>query len=168
MSRQQRIDRFLIRAPLEHTFELATDPSRFHEFNPLVEVPPGSGRVDMVGNVYQQVFRLGPIRLSTRWETTEVDPPDLTDRPRPAPPWITVEAGDVPILGRCISISRYEPAPQGTLVTHRLEYRLPDGPVGTVIDMVVARPLLAVGLGVLIRRLRRWIESAGGRTEARR
>lgn len=161
MAQRRRIDRFLIRVPLERTFELATDPSRFPEFNPLVEVPPGSGRVDVVGNVYYQVFRLGPMRITTRWETTSVDPPDLAEHPRPAPPWTTVEAGDVPILGRCTSTSRYESAPRGTLVTHHLDYRVPDGPLGALID-VVLRPLLAVGLGIAIRRLSRWIESVGG------
>ena len=116
--------------------------------------------MDVVGNVYYQVFRLGPIRLATRWETTSVAPPDLGEPSRPAPPWTTVEAGDLPILGRCISTSRYESAPRGTLVTHHLDYRVPDGPLGAMLDLVVMRPVLAVGLGILIRRLSRWIESS--------
>jgi hypothetical protein len=158
MARRQRIDRFLIRVPPERAIELAADPSRFPEFNPLVVVPDG-GRVEEVGNVYHQVMGLGPIRLSTRWETTRVDPPNLAERPRPALPWTTVEIGDLPLVGRWISTSRYEAVRAGTVATHHLDYGVPDGPFGTVVDLVLMRPLLTVAIGLLGRRLVRWIES---------
>src|ERR687895_1428819 len=146
MARRQSIDRVLIRVPPERAIELTADPSRFPEFNPLVEVPDG-GRVEVVGNVYHQVMRLGPIRLSTRWETTQVDPPNLADRPRPAPPWTTVEVGDLPLVGRWISTSRYEAGRVGTVVTHHLDYGVPVGPIGTVVDLVLMRPLFTVAIG---------------------
>ncbi len=44
--------------------------------------------------------------------------------------------------------------------THHLDYGVPDGPIGTVVDLVLMRPLLTVGIGLLGRRLARWIESA--------
>jgi len=157
MARRQRIDRIFVRVPPDVVIELAADPSRFPEFNPLVEVPDG-GRVDVVGNVYHQVMRLGPIRLPTRWETTAVDPSTLSERPRPAPPWTTVEIGEMPAFGRWVSTSRYEAVPGGTRATHHLDYGVPDGPLGTVVDIVLMRPLLAVGIGLLGRRLRAWIE----------
>ena len=142
----------------ERAIELAADSSRFPEFNPIVEVPDG-GRVDVVGNVNHQVLRLGPMRLATRWETTAVDPPNLGERPRPPLPWTTVEVGDLPLFGRWVSTSRYEATPAGTRATHHLDYGVPDGPLGGVVDVLIMRPLLAVGIPLLGRRLRHWIES---------
>ncbi|HUG48958.1 MAG TPA: hypothetical protein VMP67_11175, partial [Candidatus Limnocylindria bacterium] len=69
----RRRDLFLFRVPPEHVLELAADPARFPEFNPLVRVPEPAGRVEQVGNVYHQVFVIGPVRLSSRWETVSVD-----------------------------------------------------------------------------------------------
>lgn len=154
-----RLDRFLVRVPPEHAFALAGDPSRFPEFNPLVRVPVGSGRVEHVGNVYYQVLALGPIRVSTRWETTRVEPENLAHHPRPAPPWMTVEVGRLPLFGTWISTSRYEAVTAGTLITHDLEYGVPDGLPGRLVDVILMRPLLEVGMGLLGRRLRRWIEA---------
>ncbi len=154
-----RRDRFLVRVPPEDAFALAGDPSRFPEFNPLVRVPAGSGRVEHIGNVYHQVLTLGPIRVSTRWETTRVEPEDLARQPRPEPPWTTVEVGRLPLFGTWISTSRYEAVTAGTLITHDLEYGVPDGLPGRVVDVAVMRPLLSVGIGLLGRRLRRWIEA---------
>jgi hypothetical protein len=161
MSRRQRIDHVIIRVPPEAAIELAADSSRFPEFNPTVEVPDG-GRVEVVGNVYHQVLRLGPLQLATRWETTAVDPPNLAERPRPPLPWTTVEVGDLPAFGRWVSTSRYEAIPAGTRATHHLDYGVPDGPLGVIVDVAIMRPLLAVGIGVLGRRLRRWIEHDQG------
>ena len=157
----RRRDRFLVHVPPERALGIGADPSRFPEFNPLVRVPESNGRVEQVGNVYHQVFTLGPIRVSTRWETVRVDPPTLAERPRPALPWTTVEAGQLPLLGTWISTTRYEAVKSGTLITHDLEYALPDGPAGRFIDLVVMRPLVAVALGILLRRARHWIETAG-------
>ena len=157
----RRRDRRLIRVPPERALEIAADPSRFPEFNPLVRVPEIGGRVEEVGNVYHQVFVLGPIRLSTRWETLRVDPPNLTDRPRPAPPWTTVEVGHISVFGEWHSTTRYDAVDGGTLITHDLEYPLPDGLGGRILDLVLMRPLLALGFGFLGRRVRLWIEGAG-------
>lgn len=140
--------------------DLAANPSRFPEFNPVVRVPERSGRVDEVGNVYHQIAVLGPIRVSTRWETVDVEPPGLQRHPRPEPPWTTVEVGTLPLFGEWTSTSRYEAVPQGTLVTHELQYELPPGLLGRVVDAMVIRPMLAVGFGLLIRRLQRWIEGS--------
>ena len=159
---RRRRDRFLVRAPPERTFDILTDPSRFPEFNPLVRVPQPSGRVERVGNVYHQVLTLGPIRVATRWETVAVDPPSLAERPLPQPPWTTVEVGRITVFGTWRSTSRYEPAKVGTLITHDLEYTVPDGRAGRVLDVLVMSPLLTVGFGVLLRRLRRWVEAAAG------
>jgi hypothetical protein len=159
VGRKHRRDRFLVRVPPEHAFALAGDPSRFPEFNPLVQVPPGSGRVEHVGNVYHQVLAIGPIRVSTRWETTRVEPEDLAREPRPEPPWTTVEVGRLPLFGTWISTSRYEAVTAGTLITHDMEYGVPDGLPGRVVDAILMRPLLSVGIGLLVRRLRRWIEA---------
>ena len=104
----RRRDRWLIRVPPERALEIAADPSRFPEFNPPVRVPETSGRVEEVGNVYHQVFARGRIRVSTRWETVLVDPPNLTDRPRPAPPWTTVEVGQLSVFGEWHSTTRYD------------------------------------------------------------
>ena len=157
----RRRDRFLFRVPPERALELAADPTRFPEFNPFIHVPETTGRVEEVGNVYHQVFALGPIHLSTRWETTSVEPVDLADRSRPAPPWRTVEIGELPIIGIWRSTTRYDAVKAGTLVTHDLEYQLPEGAAGSVLDFFVMRPLLTVGVEWLGRRMRRWIESAG-------
>ena len=156
----RRRDRFVVRVPPDRAFDLLADPSRFPEFNPLVRVPEPSGRVEQVGNVYHQVFTLGPIRIPTRWETVRVDPPTLADRPLPSPPWTTVEVGTLPVFGTWTSTSRYERVKAGTLITHDLEYGLPDGLAGRFIAFVVMKPLLNVGFGILERRLRGWIESA--------
>lgn len=160
MARLHRHDRWTVRVPPDRAFDLATDPSRFHEFNPLVNVPEREGRVEQVGNVYHQVFRIGPMRLASRWETTHVEPANLADRPRPSPPWTTVEVGDLPFLGRFISTSRYDAVPAGTLITHDLEYGLPGGLPGRVLDLLMARPLIAVGLRFLGRRMCQWLETA--------
>jgi hypothetical protein len=157
----RRRDRFVVHVPPERALEIGADPSRFSEFNPLVRVPERSGRVEQVGNVYHQVFTLGPIRVSTRWETVGVDPPTLADRPRPALPWTTVEAGQLPLFGAWTSTTRFEAVKAGTLITHDLEYALPDGLAGRFIDLVLMRPLLAVAVGLLFRRARHWIEAAG-------
>lgn len=160
MPRLHRYDRFLVRVPPERAFDLAADPSRFPEFNPLVVVPEREGRVESVGNVYHQVFRVGPMRLSSRWETTQVDPASLADRPRPSPPWTTVEVGEVPLVGRIVSTSRYAAVPAGTLITHDLEYGVPGGLLGRALDLLIARPLLAVGMGFLGPRMCRWLETS--------
>jgi hypothetical protein len=156
----RRRDGFLVHVPPERALEIGADPSRFPEFNPLVRVPESSGRVEQVGNVYHQVFTLGPIRISTRWETVRVDPPTLADRPRPALPWTTVEAGQLPVLGAWTSTTRFEAVKAGTLITHDLEYALPDGVAGRVLDLVLMRQLLAVALPLLLRLARHWIETA--------
>ncbi len=155
-----RRDRFLVRVPPERAFALAGDPSRFPEFNPLVRVPEGSGRVEHVGNVYYQVLALGPIRVQTRWETTRVEPAELARHPRPSPPWTTVEVGRLPVFGAWISTSRYAAVASGTLITHDLEYGVPDGLPGWIVEVAFMRPLLSVGIGMLGRRMRRWIEAA--------
>lgn len=159
MPRLNRRDRFLVRVPPERAFALTGDPMRFPEFNPLVHVPAGSGRVEHLGNVYYQVFKLGPIRVSTRWETIRVEPSRLAEDPRPSPPWTTVEVGRLPVFGRWISTSRYDAVTAGTLITHDLEYDVPRGLPGRVLDVVLMRPLLSVGFGLLGRRMRRWIEA---------
>jgi hypothetical protein len=156
----RRRDRFVVHVPPVRALEIAADPSRFHEFNPIVRVPETIGRVEQLGNVYHQVFTLGPIRVSTRWETVRVDPPNLADRPRPSPPWTTVEVGLVPGLGTWTSTGRYEAVKAGTLITHDLEYPLPDGLAGRIVDLVVMRPLLAVAFPLLLGRVRHWIEAA--------
>ena len=155
--RVTRRDRFLVRVPPERAFELAGNPPRFGEFNPLVRVPETAGRVEVVGNVYHQVFVIGPMRLTTRWETTSVEPPNLAERPMPPPPWTTVEVGELPLVGRWISTSRYEKVAAGTRITHDLEYGVPDGLAGRAIDLVL-QPIFSVGFAWLGRRLKRWIE----------
>jgi uncharacterized membrane protein len=154
-----RRDRWLLRVPPEHAFELAADPSRFPEFNPTVRVPANSGRVEVLGNVYYQLFGIGPLRLTMRWETVAVDPPNLADRPRPSLPWTTAEVGTMPLLGTWRSTSRYDAVTAGTLVTHDLEYELPAGRLGPVVDLML-RPALGISFEFLARRLKRWIESA--------
>jgi len=156
----RRRDRWLVRVPPERALEMAADPSRFPEFNPLVRVPETSGRVEDVGNVYHQVFAVGPIRLSTRWETLRVDPPNLPERPRPRPPWTTVELGQLSMFGEWRSTTRYDAVKGGTLITHDLEYPLPVGLAGRILDVVLMKPLLYLGFRLLGRRLRVWIESA--------
>jgi hypothetical protein len=156
----RRRDRFVVHVPPERALEIAADPSRFHEFNPIIRVPETSGRVEQLGNVYHQIFTLGPIHVSTRWETVRVDPPNLADRPRPSLPWTTVEAGQLPVVGTWTSTGRYEAVKAGTLITHDLEYSLPDGLAGRFVDLVVMRPLLAVAFPLLLRRVRHWIEAA--------
>jgi hypothetical protein len=156
----RRRDRFRLRVPPGHALEIAADPSRFPEFNPVVRVPETRGRVEHLGNVYHQVFTLGPIHVSTRWETVGVDPPTIADRPRPAPPWTTVEVGQLAVFGEWRSTTRYDAVNAGTLITHDLEYALPGGFVGRILDLALMRPLLAVGFGLLGRRMRRWIEAA--------
>jgi hypothetical protein len=155
----RRRDRFLIRVSAERAVEIAGDPRRFPEFNPLVRVPETSGRVDEIGNVYHQVFILGP---HPRLDPLGDDPcrsTDLADRPRPAPPWATAEVGRLPVFGEWRSTTRYDAVKAGTLVTHDLEYAVP-GLVGRVLDLILMRPLLAVAFGLLGRRMRRWIEAA--------
>ncbi|HUG48031.1 MAG TPA: SRPBCC family protein [Candidatus Limnocylindria bacterium] len=156
----RRRDLFLFSVPPEHVLELAADPARFPEFNPLVRVPEPAGRVEQMGNVYHQVIVIGPVRLSSRWETVSVDPPALAERPRPAPPWTTVEIGRLPIVGTWSSTTRYDAVRAGTRVTHDLEYQLPGGLIGRLVDAVVMRPILTVGFAWLGRRLRRWVENA--------
>lgn len=106
------------------------------------------------------MFALGPIRVSTRWETVHVDPANLTDRPRPTPPWTTVELGHLSLFGEWQSTTRFDAVHGGTLITHDLEYPLPNGVAGRILDLVLMRPLLVVGFGLLGRRLRVWIEGA--------
>ena len=106
MARKHRRDLFPVGVSPDRVIELAADPTRFGEFNPLVRVPPGSGRVEQIGNVYYQILGFGPIRLSTRWETISVDPVNLADRPLPAPPWTTVEVGHLTVFGRWVSTPR--------------------------------------------------------------
>jgi hypothetical protein len=156
----RRRDRWLIRVPPERALEIAANPSRFPEFNPLVRVPETSGRVEEVGNVYHQVFALGPIHVSTRWETLRVDPPNLANRPRPTPPWTTVELGQLSVFGEWHSTTRYEAVNNGTVITHDLEYPLPDGVAGRILDLGLMKPLLGLAFRLLGRRVRVWIESA--------
>ena len=158
----RRRDRFLVRVPPERALEVGADPSRFHEFNPLVRVPERGGRVERVGNVYHQLLGVGPLRVSTRWETVSVDPPNLADHPRPPVPWTTVEAGQIPVFGAWTSTTRLESVTAGTLITHDLEYGLPDGLFGRFLDLVLMKPLLTVAFGFVGRRAQRWIEAADG------
>lgn len=159
VARKHRRDLFPVGVSPDRVIELAADPTRFGEFNPLVRVPPGSGRVEQIGNVYYQIFGFGPIRLSTRWETISVDPVGLADRPLPAPPWTTVEVGQMPLFGRVVSTTRYDSVRSGTLITHDFDYGVPAGLPGRVVDLMLMRPLLSLGFRWLGRRLRRWIEN---------
>jgi hypothetical protein len=69
-----------------------------------------------------------------------------------------VEVGELP-FARVVSTSRYDTHPVGTLITHDLEYGVPAGLTGRALDLLVARPLLSVGMGFLGRRMCRWLES---------
>ncbi len=158
VARKHRRDRFPVRVAPDRAIEFAADPTRFGEFNPLVRVPPGSGRVEQIGNVYYQLLGFGPIRLPTRWVTISVDPIGLAHRPLPPPPWTTVEVGQLPLFGRWVSTTRYDSVPSGTLITSDLEYGVPDGLRGRVVDLILMRPFLSLSLRLLGRRLRRWIE----------
>lgn len=66
----------------------------------------------------------------------------------------------MPVLGTWTSTERYEAVKSGTLVTHDLEYALPGGMAGRLLDLVLMKPLLAVALGLAGRRARKWIEAA--------
>jgi hypothetical protein len=162
----RRRDRFLVHVPPERALQIAADPTRFPEFNPIIRVPETTGRVEQLGNVYHQDIAVGPVRLSTRWETVEVEPPTLAERLRPALPWTTIEVGRLPLFGLWRSTSRYEGVDQGTVITHDLEYALPDGLAGRVADLVLMRPLLAIGFGFLLRRCQRWIETGEDRSSS--
>jgi hypothetical protein len=91
-----------------------------------------------------------------------VDPPNLADHHRPPVPWTTVEAGQIPVFGAWTSTTRLESVTAGTLITHDLEYGLPDGLFGRFLDLVLMKPLLTVAFGFVGRRAQRWIEAADG------
>ena len=113
-----------LEAPIERVFEVATDFKRLPEWNVnYLEVPEVIGPTNHVGTRIHTVMKLLNRKMDGWAEIAEIAPPrliKLTGR--------GTEGGTI------TAVYRFTPAGQATDVEAEIDYELPAGPFGQVLD----------------------------------
>ena len=124
---------FHVNAPLERVAALYRDVERVPDWQyDILEVKDVSGPLDRVDASYTLVYwRLGR-RLPQRMEITRYEPLALMQ-----------QTANTPLGGRMTSTTRLEPAAGGTDVHWEMDYRLPGGPLGELLDRLLFRRAFA-------------------------
>ncbi len=114
-------------APIERAFRLSTDPAHVHELMPWIDdVHDIVGTGDRVGDSFRFRDRIFGVHQNGRTEVTAVDPP------RSVTVVTTYDDGIVVDW-----TMRFTPALEGTEVDNDIDYRIPAGALGRVVDDLV-------------------------------
>lgn len=115
-----------IEVPIEHVFELATKVERIGEWNPYMETRNFSGPIDKVGTTFDSTLKILGRRSDATGTVVEAERPRIIHIKATT---LTGEKSDW--------IYRWEPAGAGTLCTIDVEYELPGGLVGSLVDRLL-------------------------------
>lgn len=120
---------FHVDVPLERVAMLYQQLERIPEWQyDILEVKDVSGPLDHVGASYTLVYwRMGR-RLEQRMLVTHNDPPRVMQ-----------QTANTPLGGRMTSTTHLEASEGGTDIHWQMEYRLPGGLVGVILDKVLFR-----------------------------
>lgn len=122
-----------IEAPPETAWQLGRDPIRIPEWNTTaIEVKDVSGPLDQAGSRFTVVSKIAGRPLDVTWQV------DKVDAPRHAETSATTPGG-----GHARQVIDYEPDGNGTRVTVDLEYELPMGWFGEMLNKLVAERMIA-------------------------
>lgn len=120
---------FHVNAPLEQVAALYRQLERVPEWqHDILEVKDASGPPDHVGATYTLVYRRMGRRLEQRMVVTRCEPPQLMQ-----------QTANTPLGGQMTSTTRLEPSRSGTEVHWQMDYRLPGGIVGALLDRLLFR-----------------------------
>lgn len=113
-----------VACPPAAVFAVLLDIERLPEFSDMtVDIRGGPGRPLQVGDTFEQVVRVAGKELETDWRVVAVEPDRL----------LHVE-GSAPGSGRATLIERVEPEGDGCRVELDVEYDLPLGFLGEMLD----------------------------------
>jgi hypothetical protein len=145
-----RLERnIVIRAPAERVWRALVDPELAPEWEAgLVGVKDVGGPLDAPSASCTQLMTLRRRTLQGQVEVTEAYAPH-TRTLRLQPP-LTVTA---------LRRERLVATDEGTRLTLELTYEIRGGPLGTLLDIAMSRPRLAMMLAESLRNLRRLVES---------
>ncbi len=117
-----------IDAPLDVVWALGADANRIPEWNVnATEVKGVSGPLDHVGAGYTTILKIVGRKLEGRFEVTKVDKPRFVEF-----------KGTSPAGGRATAAIHLEPTSTGTQYTFEIDYELPGGILGGVVDRLFA------------------------------
>ena len=116
-----------IECSCEVVFGVLRDIDRLPEFSDMtVSVEGGPGRPVEVGDTFDQVVKVAGKELDTQWEVVAVEPPHLLQF-----------SGRSVANGRATLIERFTPADGGCRVEMEVDYDLPLGFLGELLDALV-------------------------------
>lgn len=117
---------------LDEVWNLFIDPDRWLDWNTeLVNMRDVRGPFDTLGSGYTQVWRVAGIEREGTWRVTGCEPRR----------WRTV-AGVTPIGLSYSARETFVRLGDRTRVTVEISWTMPGGPVGRLVDAVVAQPML--------------------------
>ena len=120
-------------APVEATWRVGRDASRMPEWNTTaVEVKEITGPIEEVGSRVTVVSKVAGRRLDVTWQVERVEVPRFVEL-----------VGTAPGGGQARQRVDYEAEGDGTRVTIDMEYELPMGLLGDMIDKLVAERMVA-------------------------
>lgn len=112
--------------PPEEVFRVLTDLERLHEWATIVvDTREVSDTPLRAGSTFCQTVRVLGQEIESNWRVTELDAPHV----------ISYEAQS-PLGGSLAMTQRVEPAGDGSRVQLELDYELPGGVIGAVVDRV--------------------------------
>ena len=125
MSARRLTSSVVVDAPLDATWDLVSDTSRYAEWVEATLAVTRSDGMAHEGSTYAERNKfIGPFKVSSSWRVTEFDPPRR--QVHAAERWPLVKG--LRIAWEC------EPADAGTRLTHWVEYTPGLGPLGNVLD----------------------------------
>lgn len=119
----------VVSCPPERVYGVLADVERLPEFSDMtVAVHNGPGRPVQVGDRFEQVVKLLGRDLESEWHVRALQPPTLLRFEGSAPPGV-----------RATLVERLNPEGDGTRVELDIDYTLPLGILGRVVDAVYLR-----------------------------
>ena len=125
-----RIERSIdIETAPERVFEALVDWRELTRWSTITVEHRGADRCQGVGDAFEQTLRIAGTRLKTRWIVTEHDPPHVVA--------YRVEG----VRGGRMRMRQEVAATRtGSRFDLLIDYELPGGPLGKLVDRVLARP----------------------------
>lgn len=143
-----------IQAPPEAVWALLCDARRYPEWIPdTLAILSVSDEPLAAGSTYRERSRLlGPLSLPSDWRVADFDPPRR-------------QRHDGRMLGPMSITFEVSPAEGGACFAYNLEYAVPLGPPGRVLDALAVRPRLRRSFQRAAENLRGIVESGAGATK---
>lgn len=112
-----------IEAPPARTFEQLANWSELTTWSTITSAHTGADRCSGVGDEFEQKLRVAGIELESQWRVTEYEPPSLIayEVTGPGASWMRMR-------------QRVMSAPEGSRVEIDVDYDLPGGVLGDLVD----------------------------------